>query len=285
MKYVIAKKDIQNDLLAETLSALTNCFRQINAEVYVVGAVARDLAFLLLKAGNTARRTMDLDVAVMLADWSQYERLSEILLNNNFAKAPEKQRFVYLGAKAEAHYVVDVVPFGSLAEKGRLAWPPEGSPVMSVRCTESVMRYADEVEVDNKFAFKIASLSGQFLIKLDAWQDRGATTRKDAYDIVYILQNVYIAYALANNSLPDEVDIDAEHFDVTVAGAEWIASDLAQILTAENRSFYANILQAELDEEENSRLLNDMLDVSDSRNYLLYRRALSRMEEILRGKK
>ena len=94
MKYVIAKKDIQNDLLAETLSALTNCFRQINAEVYVVGAVARDLAFLLLKAGNTARRTMDLDVAVMLADWSQYERLSEILLNNNFAKAPEKQRFV-----------------------------------------------------------------------------------------------------------------------------------------------------------------------------------------------
>jgi predicted nucleotidyltransferase len=283
MKYVIAKKDIQNDLLAETLSALTNCFRQINAEVYVVGAVARDLAFLLLKAGNTARRTMDLDVAVMLADWSQYERLSEILLNNNFAKAPEKQRFVYLGAKAEAHYVVDVVPFGSLAEKGRLAWPPEGSPVMSVRCTESVMRYADEVEVDNKFAFKIASLSGQFLIKLDAWMDRGISTRKDAYDMVYILQNVYVAYALAHEVLPDEVDIDAEHFDVAVAGAEWIASDLAKILSEEDRFYYADVLWQEIEKEEDSKLINDLLDVSDSRNYALFRRAINSMIKILRG--
>lgn len=285
MKYVIAKKDIQNDLLAETLSALTNCFRQINVEVYVVGAVARDLAFLLLKAGNTARRTMDLDVAVMLADWSQYERLSEILLNNNFAKAPEKQRFVYLGAKAEAHYVVDVVPFGSLAEKGRLAWPPEGSPVMSVRCTESVMRYADEVEVENKFAFKIASLSGQFLIKLDAWMDRGISTRKDAYDMVSILQNVYVAYAFAYGALPAEIDTEAESFDVIVAGAQWIASDLAKILSEEDRFYYADVLWQEIEKEEDSKLINDLLDVSDSRNYLLYRRALSRIEEILRGKK
>ena len=283
MKYVIAKKDIQNDLLAETLSALTNCFRQINAEVYVVGAVARDLAFLLLKAGNTARRTMDLDVAVMLADWSQYERLSEILLNNNFAKAPEKQRFVYLGAKAEAHYVVDVVPFGSLAEKGRLAWPPEGSPVMSVRCAESVMRYADEVEVDNKFAFKIASLSGQFLIKLDTWMDRGISTRKDAYDMVSILQNVYVAYAFAHGALPAEIDTEAESFDVVVAGAQWIASDLAKILSEEDRYYYADVLWQEIEKEEDSKLINDLLDVSDSRNYALFRRAINGMIKILRG--
>ena len=283
MKYVIAKKDIQNDLLAETLSALTNCFRQINAEVYVVGAVARDLAFLLLKAGNTARRTMDLDVAVMLADWSQYERLSEILLNNNFAKAPEKQRFLYLGIDGQRQYVVDIVPFGSLAEKGRLAWPPEGSPVMSVRCTESVMRYADEVEVDNKFAFKIASLSGQFLIKLDAWMDRGISTRKDAYDMVTILKNVYVTYAFAHGALPAEIDTEAESFDVIVAGAQWIASDLAKILSEEDRFYYADVLWQEIEKEEDSKLINDLLDVSDSRNYALFRRAINSMIKILRG--
>ncbi|MBR5027672.1 MAG: hypothetical protein IKX51_00490 [Bacteroidales bacterium] len=285
MEYIIAKKDLKNDLLVETLCALAKCYKQLPADVYVVGAVARDLAFQLLQVANASRRTMDLDVAVMLKEWGQYKRLSDILLDNGFVKAPEKQRFLYLGIDGQRQYVVDIVPFGSIAENGQVAWPPEGSPVMSIRCLEDVLRTADKVQVDNDFAFYIPSLSGQFLVKLDAWQDRGATTRKDAYDMVYILQNVYIAYALANNVLPDEVDIDAEHFDVVAAGAEWIAADLAQMLTTEDRIFYANILHAELDEEENSRLLNDMLDVSDNRNYLLYRRALSRMEEILRGKK
>lgn len=285
MKYIITKKDFNNDLLVETLSALAKCYQQLPADVYVVGAVARDLAFQLLQVENASRRTLDLDVAVMLKEWGQYKLLSEIMLDNGFVKAPEKQRFLYLGIDGQRQYVVDIVPFGSIAEHGQVAWPPEGSPVMSIRCLEDVMRTADRIQVDNDFAFYMPSLSGQFLVKFDAWLDRGATTRKDAYDMVYILQNVYVAYALAHNVLPDEVDIDAEHFDVTVAGAEWIASDLTQMLTAENRSFYANIIQAELDEEENSRLLNDMLDVSDSRNYLLYRRALSRIEEILRGKK
>ena len=137
-------------------------------------------------------------------------------------------------------------------------------------------------QIEEDYTFKIASLSGQFLIKLDTWQDRHLRTKKDATDMVFILQNIYVAYALSHDALPAEIDIDAEHFDVVVAGAEWIASDLKKILSDEHKAYYAQLLDSELSKNEDSPLLNDMLDVSDSRNYSLFRRAMARIAQILR---
>ena len=282
MNYKIRKDDLQNDLLAETLQALYHCYSQLQLPLYVVGASARDIALRLLKVGNAPRRTLDLDVAVALQNWKQYEELSHILLQNHFIKAQEKQRFYYLGVDGRNRFEVDIVPFGSIAEKEQVAWPPEGSPVMSVRCFEEVMRHADNVQVEDNYTFKIASLSGQFLIKLDTWQDRHLRTKKDATDMVFILQNIYVAYALSHDALPAEIDIDAEHFDVVVAGAEWIASELKNILSDEHKDYYAQLLELELSKNEDSPLLNDMLDVSDSRNYSLFRRAMARMVQILK---
>ncbi|MCR5064651.1 MAG: hypothetical protein K6A67_02670 [Bacteroidales bacterium] len=281
MKYTIHKEELQNDLLAETLQALVDCYRQLGAEVYVVGAAARDIALRLLDVSNAPRRTMDLDVAVMLKEWNQYERLKSILLQNHFEKAREKQRFYYLGDSGQIRFEVDIVPFGAIAEDYQVAWPPEGSPVMSVRCFEDVMRTADKVTVDGVFSFRLASLSGQFLIKLDTWSDRRMKTKKDAADMAFLLQNVYVAYALAHDGLPPEVDTNAEQFDVIVAGAEWMAADLKKMLSDEHRHFYAAMLRGEQAKNEESPLLNDMLDVSDSRNYKLYLRAFERMAEIL----
>ena len=281
MEYKITKYELQNDLLAETLQELSLCYAELGAEVYVVGAAARDLAMHLLKMQEAPRRTLDLDVAVLLQDWDQYGQLTAILLQHHFIKSAEKQRFIYPCTNGQNKYEVDIVPFGAIATDEQVAWPPEGSPVMSVRCFEDVMQSADNVWIDNTFSFRIAPLSGQFLIKLDTWQDRRLKTKKDAVDMVFILRNTYIAYALNSNGLPPEIDIDAQQFDLTVAGAEWIAADLKKILTMEHRQYYASLLQKELDSEENSALINDMLDVSDSRNYMLFRRAISRMAQIL----
>ena len=283
MEYSIKKEALQNELLVETLQALSECYAALGEEVYVVGAAARDIAMRLLNVSNTPRRTLDLDVAVTLGDWSQYEHLTQLLLQNHFVKAPERQRFFYLGPQGQNRYEVDIVPFGEVEHDGRVAWPPEGSPVMSVRCFSEVMNHTDRVTVEADFSFRLASLSGQFLLKLDTWSDRHFNTRKDASDMVYILQNVYVAYALTRDGLPKEVDVEATTFDVTVAGAEWIAADLRTILSPDNRQFYAEMLQQEVDKEDESILLNDLLDVSDSRNYALFRRALTRMSQILKS--
>lgn len=281
MEYTVTKEELKNPLLVETLHALAECYAALNMELYVVGAVARDLALRLLQINDPYRGTLDLDVAVLLADWEQYQQLTETLLNHQFLKAAEKQRFYYVGTTGNYRYMVDIVPFGTIAHQELLAWPPDGHPVMSVRCFDDVMAHADTVSVDNALSFRIASLSGQFLIKLDAWSDRHALTKKDASDMVNILRNVYVAYALSRQALPPEINIEASEFDVVVAGAEWIASDLCLILSKEHRQFYATMLQNEVNQEEDSVLINDLLDASDARQYTLFRRAIKRMAQIL----
>ena len=281
MEFAITKADLKNPLLAETLHSLAECYAALNMELYVVGAVARDLALRLLKINDPYRGTMDLDAAVLLADWEQYQQLTEILLNHRFLKATEKQRFYYASTTGNYRYMVDIVPFGTIAHQELLAWPPDGHPVMSVRCFEDVMSHADTVTVDNTFSFHLASLSGQFLIKLDAWLDRHTLTKKDASDMVHILRNVYMAYALSRQALPPEINIEVGEFDIVVAGAEWIASDLCFILSKQHRRFYATMLQNEVYQAENSELINDLLDASDTRQYTVFRQAINRMSQIL----
>ena len=101
--------------------------------------------------------------------------------------------------------------------------------------------------------------------------------------MIFILQNVYVAYALSRQVLPTEITIDTEQFDVIIAGAEWIASDLRNILSEEHRKYYAQTLLSEIAKEEDSDLLNDMLDVSDSSKYNVIHRALTRIAEILQS--
>lgn len=281
MEHHISSTDLQNILLAETLQALSLCYSEIGQEVYVVGATARDIALRIADIPNVPRRTLDLDAAIALQNWEQFTRLTEILLQAHFEKAPEKQRFYYKGADGQNNYEVDIVPFGAVALNDCIAWPPEGSPVMSVRCFDDVMRMADKVYVDNLFSFRVAPLSGQFLIKLDTWQDRHLSTKKDAADMVYILQNVYTAYALSHTDFPAEICIDIDNFDVIVAGAEWMATELKSCLCPANRTYYAQLLLQEYREEENSRLLNDMLDTAGGRYYALFRQAFLRIAQII----
>ena len=95
MEYKVTTSDLRNDLLTETLQELSHCYAELGAEVYVVGAAARNLAMRLLNMQDAPRRTLDLDVAVSLHDWHQYKQLSAILLQHHFIKSEEKQRFIY----------------------------------------------------------------------------------------------------------------------------------------------------------------------------------------------
>ena len=132
MEYIINKEDLKNPLLADTLSTLAACFAELDMELYVVGAVARDIAMLLLQMDDSSRRTMDLDVAVLIKNWRQYDHLSEVILRSYFTKAREKQRFFYVGENGTGRFMVDIVPFGDIAHNEQVAWPPEGTPVISI---------------------------------------------------------------------------------------------------------------------------------------------------------
>lgn len=282
MEYNITRDTLQNNLLYDTLKALSKVMYDLQLDVYVVGALARDIAMEILKMPPSPRRTADLDVAIALKDWSQFELLKEQLLKNNFVKGKPKQRFYYKGEDGNNDYEIDIVPFGELETDEKVAWPPEGNPEMSVKCFKDVMNIADTVVIDDTIIVKMAPLSGQFLIKFDTWIDRHLLTDKDAADMLYIMDNFYLAYVSFKQPVPDEVQETSERFDLLNGGARWIACEMREFLTNEHLQFYTNQLQEQIELDENSPLIRTMSNkYSASDSHMIVRNALIGMVEVL----
>ena len=281
MEYKITREALQNDLLYETLSALSKVMNSLQLEIYVVGALARDIAMEILNMPPSPRRTADLDVAIALKDWSQYDLLTEHLLRNHFIKGQAKQKFYYKGEDGANDYEIDIVPFGELENNEKVAWPPEGNPEMSVKCFKDVMTTADTVIIDG-ISIKIAPLSGQFLIKFDTWLDRHLLTDKDAHDILYIMDNFYLAYVSFKQPVPDDVQEMSKDFDLLNGGARWIACEMRDFLSQEHLQFYIEQLEEQIGLDENSPLIRSMSNkhfASDS--HQLIKNALIGMVEVL----
>ncbi len=256
MKNSLCKDELKNDLLYDTLKALSKSLLEIDIPLYVVGATARDITMKLLGEYEVRRRTNDLDVAIALQNWSDFDKVKEKLEQNHFKKVKDKQKFFYKGADGNNDFEVDVVPFGSIAIDEQICWPPEGNPVMSVRCFDDVMAYSMDISIDDEIIFKIAPLYGQFLIKFDTWIDRHAKTDKDAIDMFYFLNSYYRVKVMDNNTPPDQIYLrDDNDPDYIILSARWLAYDISKILTTEHLTYYVEIIKEELEKEERSTLL------------------------------
>lgn len=53
MEYKITRDTLQNDLLYDTLKALSKVMYDLQLDVYVVGALARDIAMEILNLNNS----------------------------------------------------------------------------------------------------------------------------------------------------------------------------------------------------------------------------------------
>lgn len=268
MKNSLNKEELKNDLLYETLNALSSSLHEMGIPLYVVGATARDVMMKLLGEGEVRRRTNDLDVAIALQDWSDFDKVKERLEQNHFRKVKDKQKFFYKGESGNNDFEVDVVPFGNLAVDEQICWPPEGNPVMSVRCFDDVMAHSIDITIDGGITFKIAPLYGQFLIKFDTWIDRHAKTDKDAVDMFCFLDSYYRVMVMNNNVPPDEIYIGDEDVDPSyeVLSARWLAHDISKILSTEHLIYYIDIIGEELKKAEKSPLLyHFMSNISDDK--------------------
>lgn len=259
MNNTLSKAELCNDLLYDTLRTLYDIFSSSGLDLYVVGALARDLAFKLLDIDASPRKTLDLDIAVALKDWAQFDMVCESLRNNHFEKTNAKQKFIYKGIDGENDYEVDIVPFGDIAENEIIQWPPEKHPEMSVRCYEDIMRHAADIHIDD-IKLKMAPLAGQFFLKMDAWIDRNDREEKDAIDMVYIMGKYYSAKIFQSEleDMPEAVDIYNIDPYMLMPGAQWIACDAAAMLSKAHLEYYADFLNQNIRLNENSRLMHHL---------------------------
>ena len=260
MDFTISSKKIDNPLLLELLRKLTDNFNKMGREFYVIGATARDIVMQQLLDTESRRRTRDLDIAIAIPDWDTFEEVKQKLIADGFEKSMDmQQRFFY------GDYELDIVPYGIVAEEDdNIYWPPEEIVAMSVKGFDEVLSEAITVSIDDEFKVKIASLHGLFLLKLNAWLDRNAKTSKDAEDMSFILSNYFMANL--DREIHQEV-YDWENFDEYIVGGYWLAHDLVTLLNVNQLNYYKEVIDGELAKQEESRLVNQMIENSYGLSY------------------
>lgn len=260
MDLTISSEKIGNPLLVELLRKLTDSFSKMDKEFYVIGATARDIIMQQLLDTESRRRTKDLDIAIAIPDWDTFEQVKQNLIDDGFKKSRHMhQRFFY------GEYELDIVPYGVVAkEDGNIYWPPEEEIAMSVKGFDEVLSEAISVSIDDDFKVKIASLHGLFLLKFNAWLDRNTKTSKDADDMSFILSNYFMANL--EREIHQEV-YDWENFNDYIVGGYWLAYDIVALLNKEQLCYYKGIIEGELAKEEESRLINQMIENSYGLKY------------------
>ena len=253
MSLNISSETTDNPLLIDLLRQLNCTFSKIGSDFFVIGATARDIILRVLANTSARRKTKDLDIAIAVTGWDRYNEICQALIADGFEKSTHQAQRFYFG-----DYEVDIVPYGAVAKADdNIYWPPEETIAMSVKGFDEVLSEAITVGIDNEFEIRIASLHGLFLLKLNAWLDRNAN--KDAEDMWYIVDNYYFANE-ERGIHPEVYDLDG--FDLTVGGAYWMAHDIADLLSQEQIAYYADVIRKEIEREEDSRLVVQILETN-----------------------
>ena len=116
----------------------------------VIGAMARDIMLKGVFDLDAGRATRDVDLAVVVSGWNQFENLKSALLSTGLfreARGIAHRLYHATGAGSEG-YPLDVIPFGGTEQPEHvIAWPPDMAEVMNVAGYGEALAAALEVEV------------------------------------------------------------------------------------------------------------------------------------------
>lgn len=259
MSYKISSDKIDHPLLKPLLGELIPFFEHLGVIFFVIGATARDI-ILEINGEKSGRRTQDIDIAITIENWGEFEMISQELIKlKNFTKDPiQQQRFLYL-----QNFQLDIVPFGAImSENDKIYWPPDETFAMNVLGFHEAQKETISIALDDQIEFEIVNLIGIILLKMVAWKDRNHKGTKDADDLVFIMKNyLNINIDRAVEQYYDEV-YNIEDFTELKASASLIGIDLKQLVKDNSKllEFLIDTLDIELKKKQESRLLNQMVE-------------------------
>lgn len=229
------------------LQAVKRATQESGIATMIVGATARDILLTHVFGLPIQRATADIDFAIAVKDWTQFDQLKNTLARmDGFYASNKLQSRLYYNENpdnAEVAYPLDLVPFGDVEQANHsIAWPPDMAVMMNVTGYEEVLAASEEVEVTPGQTVRVASLPGLIILKIFAWMDRGRENAKDAKDIYQIMLN----YARAGNTdrlYNEEMDmLEAVAHDPDLAGIRLLGRDVAQLAKPETATNLLSIL-------------------------------------------
>lgn len=247
-----------DETIIKILEVVVSATRELGLDCFLVGATARDIILTNVFDIDTGRATRDIDFAVAVESWEQFEAIKKLLEQKSGFKAAEKikHRLYFYEENTEHGYPVDLIPFGEVEEEnGTLVWPPDMTSIMNVIGYKEVLEASVLVEIAENLIVNIASLPGLAVLKLFAWLDRGESNSKDAQDLYLILQQ-YNEAGHNDRLYEDEFSlIESCDGNPNLAGAQLLGKDIARLVKLDT---YNAIMQILNDEKTLERLTAHM---------------------------
>ena len=231
--YTIRHDKPVNPVLLEILVAVHAITQELGCDYLLVGATARDMLMTHVFGLDTRRATRDVDFAIALENWDQFQDLKTALIaSGTFIPAADKVHLLlYKPAEYGNAFPLDLIPFGGIEQETHwIAWPPDMNVVMSVAGYTEALASALDVDTGNGLVIRVVSIPALAALKLLAWNERGLQDNKDAQDLLFLLQH----YHEAGNGdrMYEEAYglLEAAGFDVRLAGATLLGWDTRVIL-------------------------------------------------------
>lgn len=219
-------------VIVEVLRQIDTLAKQLALPYFVAGAMARDILLNNVFGLNPGQLTTDIDFAIAVANWEQFETVKKALTDGGkfTANSSKLHRLDYSMTSTTSKYPVDLIPFRGVEQPSNtITWPPDLSVVMNVVGYEEVLATAAYVYVDVGLNVRIASLPGLAVLKLFAWVDRGNANSKDAQDFITILRTYHNAGNKDRLFGQDIWAMEAVEYDIELAGARLVGNDVRSI--------------------------------------------------------
>jgi predicted nucleotidyltransferase len=233
----ISLLDLANKQDLRPLAALIRDLRAAapDADVMLVGAMARDVMLLHAYGIPLPRATTDVDIALAVGDWTAFHKLRDAMLASE--KFIAKTKTLHKLAYVDLNIAIDLIPFAGVEDaKGNITWPPDNAEVMSLIGYREARASAMPLKLPDDQQMVMVSLPMLAVLKIFAWIERHRTEpRKDSRDLNSILSN----YLKAGND--DRLYAEAAHllespsYDYDRAGAWMCGRDARLTLDAKSQ--------------------------------------------------
>jgi predicted nucleotidyltransferase len=217
----------------------------LHIPIFMAGAMARDLILTSGYGINTGRATTDVDWAMLVESWEQFEALKAALIATGRFFAQRKTHQIRYGQTL----LIDLMPFGGIEnEQGLITWPPGNHTVMNVLGFRDAYQNTLTARLPGTVDIQVVSLPALALLKILAWDDRHLIfPTKDAHDFALIARH-YINAGNQDRLYSDFSDwLNAPDFDYELASARMLGIDMGMAFRGPARTAACNILKRETD--------------------------------------
>lgn len=226
-------KDISNKIdnfFVDVFERVNTAAGALTIKFFVIGATAKlILVKYYYEKKISLRSTQDIDFGIMIDNWDRFKDLKKLLISEfGFNETKIEHRIILNGT------LVDIVPFGSIVDSdNKITWPNTEN-VFSVMGFEEVYENSIPIKIkaNPEIVINFTSMAGLAVLKIIAWHDTFPERKKDAEDLLIIIQN-YADFDNTERLYTEEITIfDHEDIDYWKASAQLLGRDIRKMVHA-----------------------------------------------------